>query len=185
MFRGVLEQDMFIMVKLHRKTLPALFTDKFFLFMMHHDVLLQVFLNPERLLTKLALKLLLTMNLEVRLELLTGADRLAADMTNVRIFLGLRVFPGQVGLQALSSFTLELTLVAVHGVMTLLVQLQVVLRLDRLVAAGYVAHPHSVLFAEGSNLIGPLRYCALIGETLLCHNNPPHDVQNAWGIFCL
>ena len=112
---------------------------------MHDDVLLHVFLNFEHLLAMLALELLVTVNLQVRLQLLAGTDRLTADMTNVRILLGLGVFPVHVRLQLLSPFTIEVTLVAVHFVMALLVQRQVVLSLDRLVAAGHVAHPQSVL----------------------------------------
>ena len=110
--------------------------------MVHDDVLLQVFLNFEHLLTLIALKLLVTVYLKVRLELLAGAHRLAADMANVRVLLSLGVFPVDMRLQALSSFTIEVTLVAVHGVVTLLVKRQVVLRLDRLVTD--VAHPRRV-----------------------------------------
>ena len=143
------------MVEFHRKGFPAFFTDKILLFMMHHNMLPQVFINLKSLLTKLALKLLFTVNLEVRLQLLAGAHRLAADMTNVRILLDLWVFPRHVRLQPLPSFTLELTLVAVDGDVTLLVQRQVVLSLDGLVAAGDVAHPHSVLLEEWST---PSRY---------------------------
>ena len=116
---------------------------------MHDDVLLHVFLNFEHLLAMLALELLVTVNLQVGLQLLAGTDRLTADMTNVRILLGLGVFPVHVRLQLLSPFTIKVTLVAVHFVVALLVQRQVVLSLDRLVAN--VAHP------GGVRLVGVLR----------------------------
>ena len=117
---------------------------------MHDDVLPHVFLNFEHLLAMLALELLVTVNLQVILQLLAGGQSLTADMTNVRILLGLCVFPGHMGLQPLPSFTFVVTLVAVHCGVAPLVQPQVVLSLERLVA--YVANP------GGFDLLRLLRY---------------------------
>ena len=99
-----------------------MFADEHFLCVLPRDVSLQVLLNFERLLALLALKFLIAVNLEVRLQLLTGTDNLTANMTNMKIFLVLRVFTVDMPLQPLPSFTTEVTLIAFQYVVTLLVQ---------------------------------------------------------------